>query len=210
MVFGDAEGNPFYVEELIKILIDQRVIVPGADVWSVDATRLGQVHVPPTLTGVLQARLDKLTPEEKSALQRASVIGRVFWDGAVEHLGSPQTGAGSGARQQEKANALALPLGGAAGGVLEALRRKELIYWREASAFAGTREYTFKHALLRDVTYESVLKRERRVYHRRAAEWIARRNGGRVCDLPRNVHEQKQGAPYSGETGGDFGRSGRE
>src|SRR5256714_3343964 len=71
-----AEGNPFYVEELIKILIDQRVIVPGADVWSVDATRLGEVHVPPTLTGVLQARLDKLSAEEKSALQRASVIGR--------------------------------------------------------------------------------------------------------------------------------------
>ena len=53
-----AEGNPFYVEELIKMLIDQRVIVTGAEVWSVDASRLGEVKVPPTLTGVLQARLD--------------------------------------------------------------------------------------------------------------------------------------------------------
>src|SRR5437588_416194 len=213
MVVGGAEGNPFYVEELIKILIDQRVIVPGADVWSVDATRLGEVHVPPTLTGVLQARLDKLTAEEKSALQRASVIGRVFWDGAVEHLGSPQTGAGRGAKQQEKAAAAVTPTDGATTGVLESLRRKELIYWREASAFAGTREYTFKHALLRDVTYESVLKRERREYHRRAAEWVARRSGGRVGEyagLIAKHYERAQSAEDAAEWYGRAGRQARE
>ncbi|HWW76188.1 MAG TPA: protein kinase, partial [Pyrinomonadaceae bacterium] len=54
LVVTGAEGNPFYVEELIKMLIDQKVIVPRADVWRVDTSRLGQVKVPPTLTGVLQ------------------------------------------------------------------------------------------------------------------------------------------------------------
>ncbi len=86
LVVGAAEGNPFYVEELIKMLIDQRVIIPAAECWHVDASRLVEVRVPPTLTGVLQARLDRLTPWEKAVLQRASVIGREFWDGALEQF----------------------------------------------------------------------------------------------------------------------------
>src|SRR5215207_750674 len=147
LIVGGAEGNPFYVEELIKMLIDQRVIVPGSDMWSVDASRLGEVKVPPTLTGVLQARLDRLTPEEKTVLQRASVIGRVFWDGAVEHLGAGVTAVAS------RATGRAAPQGRthttmpaeAVARVLESLRGKELVYRREASAFAGAREYIFKH-----------------------------------------------------------------
>jgi serine/threonine protein kinase/predicted ATPase len=209
MIVGGAEGNPFYVEELIKMLIDQRVIVPGALEWSVDATRLGQVHVPPTLTGVLQARLDRLTPEEKSVLQRASVIGRVFWDGAVEHLGSPQTGASAAASSRAGDAASAAPSGGV-GDTFEALRRKELIYRREASAFAGAREYIFKHALLRDVTYESVLKRERREYHRRAAEWLARHSGGRVGEYAGLIAEHYERAQSYEDAAEWFGRAGRQ
>ena len=209
MIVGGAEGNPFYVEELIKMLIDQRVIVPGALEWSVDATRLGQVHVPPTLTGVLQARLDRLTPEEKSVLQRASVIGRVFWDGAVEHLGSPQTGANAGASSRASDAAPAAPSGGV-GDTFESLRRKELIYRREASAFAGAREYIFKHALLRDVTYESVLKRERREYHRRAADWLARHSGGRVGEYAGLIAEHYERAQSYEDAAEWFGRAGRQ
>src|SRR5579885_1444713 len=209
MIVGGAEGNPFYVEELIKMLIDQRVIVPGAVEWSVDATRLGEVQVPPTLTGVLQARLDRLTPEEKSVLQRASVIGRVFWDGAVEHLGSPQTSANTGASSRASDAASAAASGGV-GDTFESLRRKELIYRREASAFAGAREYIFKHALLRDVTYESVLKRERREYHRRAAEWLARRSGGRVGEYAGLIAEHYERAQSFEDAAEWYGRAGRQ
>ncbi|MCA1615010.1 MAG: protein kinase [Acidobacteria bacterium] len=216
MVVGGAEGNPFYVEELIKMLIDQRVIVPGAETWSVDATRLGEVQVPATLTGVLQARLDRLTAEEKTVLQRASVIGRVFWDGAVEHLGSAVTG---GARRPTGRGGAAprepTPSGVSASveRVLESLRGKELVYRREASAFAGAREYIFKHALLRDVTYESVLKRERREYHRRAADWLARHSGGRVGEyagLIAEHHERGQSPEDAAEWYGRAGRQARE
>ncbi|HST50500.1 MAG TPA: protein kinase [Pyrinomonadaceae bacterium] len=211
MVVGGAEGNPFYVEELIKMLIDQRVIVPGAVEWSVDATRLGAVNVPPTLTGVLQARLDRLTPNEKAILQRASVIGRVFWDGAVEHLGSAQTGANTRAsRTSAAASDASFVAGVVVGDTLEALRRKELIYRREASAFAGTREYTFKHALLRDVTYESVLKRERREYHRRAAKWLARRSGGRVGEYAGLIAEHYERAQAVEDAAEWYGRAGRQ
>ena len=207
LIVGGAEGNPFYVEELIKMLIDQKVIVPGTLEWSVDATRLGQVQVPPTLTGVLQARLDKLTPDEKTVLQRASIIGRVFWDGAVERLGEAQTGA----IRRETEQLASGPSGAqAVGEVLESLRRKELIYRREASSFAGAREYTFKHALLRDVTYESVLRRERRDYHSRAADWLARQSGGRVGESAGLIAEHYERAQVPESAAEWYGRAGRQ
>jgi serine/threonine protein kinase/tetratricopeptide (TPR) repeat protein len=214
LVVGGAEGNPFYVEELIKMLIDQKVIVPGADEWSVDASRLGEVQVPPTLTGVLQARLDRLTSEEKTVLQRASIIGRVFWDGAVEHLGAGVTSAVRRATTRKPFAPASVSTGSTdVGHVLESLRGKELVYRREASAFAGTREYIFKHALLRDVTYESVLKRDRREYHRRAAEWLARHSGGRVGEyagLIAEHYERSQSAEDAAEWYGRAGRQARE
>lgn len=210
MVVAGAEGNPFYLEELIKMLIDQKVIMPGALEWSIDATRLGEVQIPPTLTGVLQARLDKLTPEEKIVLQRASVVGRIFWDGAVERLGSTQTG---GVRRH--AGQEALLASGSLGAhdvsdLLESLRGKELIYRREASAYAGAGEYTFKHALLRDVTYESVLKRERRDYHSRAAEWLARQSGGRVGESAGLIAEHYERAQVPESAAEWYGRAGRQ
>ncbi len=209
MVVVGAEGNPFYVEELIKMLIDQRVIVTGADEWSVDASRLGEVKVPPTLTGVLEARLDKLTPQEKAVLQRASVIGRIFWGGAVEHLGAGATTSDKRATVSEPASVPSAAGEGVAQ-VLESLRRKELIYRREASAFAGAREYIFKHALLRDVVYESVLKRDRRAYHRRAAEWLARRSGGRVGEYAGLIAEHYDRAQSAEDAAEWYGRAGRQ
>jgi serine/threonine protein kinase/tetratricopeptide (TPR) repeat protein len=211
LVVSGAEGNPFYVEELIKMLIDQRVIVTSSDVWSVDATRLGEVQVPPTLTGVLQARLDRLTPEEKTILQRASVIGRVFWDDAVEHLGAGVTAPVRRVTTREPFSRQHVPADEVeVARVLESLRGKELIYRREAAAFAGTHEYTFKHALLRDVTYESVLKRERREYHRRAADWLARHSGGRVGEYAGLIAEHFERAGASEDAAEWYGRAGRQ
>ncbi|HRC77906.1 MAG TPA: adenylate/guanylate cyclase domain-containing protein, partial [Kouleothrix sp.] len=86
LVIGRSEGNPFYLEELIKMLIEDGVIVIDPQGWRVEVGRLAETRVPPTLTGVLQARIDALPPEERATLQRASVIGRVFWDAAAERL----------------------------------------------------------------------------------------------------------------------------
>ena len=180
LVVARAEGNPFYVEELIKMLIEQGVIErrdaagansraaepPAPDEgerWLIHPERLDAIHVPGTLTGVLQARLDSLPASERETLQRASVVGRLFWDAAVAYLG-------------ETAPEAIAPL-------LPALGQRELVYPREETAFEGTREYVFKHALLRDVTYESVLRRLRRDYHRRAAEWLIGAGGDRVDEF---------------------------
>ena len=165
LVVEGAEGNPFYVEELIKMLIEDGVILRGEERWRVEFDRLAQVRVPPTLTAVLQARLDSLPWEEKALLQRASVVGRLFWDATVSVL--------------RAASDHVLDVSSS----LEAVRARELVFRHERSAFAGVAEYVFKHAVLRDVTYETVLLKLRRVYHRQVAEWLEARGGERVGEF---------------------------
>ncbi len=162
LIVGGAEGNPFYLEELVKMLIDGKVILPGAVEWTVNMDRLDTVSIPPTLAGVLQARLDALDGIERASLQRASVVGRIFWDDAVQALGTPKD-----SERERLEQSLAV------------LRRKELIYSNPDSTFSGTQEYMFKHALLRDVTYETLLKRQRIDYHARVADWLNTVSGER-------------------------------
>ncbi|MGC8959039.1 MAG: ATP-binding protein [Chloroflexia bacterium] len=155
---GQSGGNPFFLEELVRMLIEEEVIVPGAGRWQVRAPSLEERHVPSTLTALLQARLDALPPAEKALLQKASVAGQNFWDGLLRSLGG----------EGEDIAAL-----------LENLAAREIILPQERSAFAGTREYAFRHALLREVCYETVLLRERRDVHRRVAEWLEEQAGRR-------------------------------
>ena len=164
LVVDRADGNPFYIEELIKALIDDRVIVKGEETWSVDTSRLSSVRVPATLTGVLQSRLDTLPPALYQLLQRASVAGRIFWDAAAVRLSQETAGLKS-----EDVRAM-----------LEDLRTREMILKREESGFAGTDEYVFRHAILRDVTYETVVPRQRRVLHKLVGDWLIEAGGERA------------------------------
>jgi class 3 adenylate cyclase/predicted ATPase len=168
LLISSAEGNPFYVEELVKMLVEDEVIIRENPHWRVETSRLEEVNVPSTLTGVLQARLDGLPPEERKALQGASVIGRVFWDQILEHIHGSMKG---GITDRGIAD------------VLDDLRSRELIFRRETSAFSEAREHIFKHALLREVTYESVLKRVRQAYHALVAEWLIEHAGDRVGEF---------------------------
>ena len=114
--------------------------------------------MPSTLKGVLQSRLDALSAQERNLLQRASVVGRVFWDQAVAHITD-------GADDPDDQAATL--------GSLDNLRRREVLLQREVSRFATAREFLFKHALLRDVAYDGVLRAQRERYHRGAAQWLA-------------------------------------
>ena len=154
LVVEGAEGNPFYVEELIKMLADDGVIVREEEAWQVQLERLAEVRVPPTLRAVLQARVDSLPWDEREVLQRASVVGEVFWDGLVGDLL-----ADVGDRSEVT-------------DLLRSLRQRELVFRRERSALAGVNEYVFKHSMLRDVTYDTVLTKTRRRYHAQVARWL--------------------------------------
>ncbi|MGD2147258.1 MAG: adenylate/guanylate cyclase domain-containing protein, partial [Anaerolineae bacterium] len=165
LVVAGAEGNPFFVEELVKMLVEDGVVVKGEDQWRVEPSRLSEVRVPPTLRGVLQARLDRLPMEDRNVLQQASVVGRLFWDRAVVRI---RESTAEGVQAGEVLEALAT------------LRGREMIYRRETTAIAGAQEYIFKHAVLREVTYESLLKRLRRIYHGLVADWLIEQGGERA------------------------------
>lgn len=181
-----AEGNPFYAEQLVKMLFDQGVVVAGRPP-RVDPSRLAAFRVPPTLTGVLQARLDGLEPPEREALQMASVVGRIFWDRAVE---------AAAGREAAAARALA------------SLGAKEMVFLREPSSILGSAEYIFKHALLHDVAYEGVLMRDRRAYHGRVAEWLVSQSGERLSERLGLVAEHFALAGEGGKAADFFGRAG--
>ncbi len=153
-IVSHAEGNPFYMEEIVKVLIDDGVIQKNhsGDNWSLQVQHQEHLRLPQTLSSVLQARLDSLPAAEKSVLQKAAVVGRIFWRGALEIL---EDG------------------GEAVEGPLERLAGRELIYHRSDSAFSGDAEYIFKHALLWEATYNTVLKPARQRYHRQVADWLA-------------------------------------
>ncbi len=180
MVTSNAEGNPFYMEELIKMLIDDGVILTGAQGWRIQPGKLIQARVPSTLTGVLQSRLDSLPGEEKTALQRASVVGRVFWDNLIAQIG-------------HGADPIHVP----AAQALLGLTRRELVYTRSTSSFAGANEYIFKHHILQDITYETVLKEKRKIYHGQVAAWLVSQSGERAEEHAALIaeHYEKAGQP---------------
>ncbi len=152
-----AEGNPYYLEELVKMLIDDHVIVcESDDRWRVEETRLGALEVPPTLYGLLEARVDTLLAPEKLTLQRASVFGRIFYDKVLAAMDA-----------LDESHVADLP------GVLQALAKREFVFKRESSAFAESVEFIFSQAMLRDTIYERLLDRQRRTYHRAAGDWLA-------------------------------------
>ena len=159
LLTGGSEGNPFYMEELLKMLIDQGAIGTSTERWTLNANRLLATRVPPTLTGVLQARLDSLPVAEKLALQEASVIGPVFWDQALIALDA----------QARKA--------------LPSLVTRELVLPKADAALEGLREYAFRHQILHHVTYDTVLTRTRRELHAKVAQWLSGLAGLRASDF---------------------------
>ncbi|MEO5881723.1 MAG: adenylate/guanylate cyclase domain-containing protein [Caldimonas sp.] len=149
LLIGRAGGNPFYMEELVKMLVDVGAIEIGAQRWAVNPARLAASQVPQTLTGVLQARLDGLQPAEKLALQQASVIGVVFWDQALGAIDTAATDA------------------------LPGVTRRQLVEPHKDTLLEGAREFAFRHQLLQQVTYDTLLKRLRAGYHHKVARWLA-------------------------------------
>ena len=149
VITDGAEGNPFYMEELVKMLIDDGVIEVDAERWHVLPDKLLTAHVPTTLTGVLQARLDALGARERTALQNAAVVGHVFWDQALAAIDTEAVEA------------------------IPVLLRKQLVVRRDGQFDSG--EYTFQHHLLHQVTYNGVLKDQRQRGHERVgAFWSMR------------------------------------
>jgi class 3 adenylate cyclase/tetratricopeptide (TPR) repeat protein len=158
-----AEGNPFYLEEIVHGLIDGGFLFREHDRWRASAG-IGDVEIPDTVQAVLASRIDLLDARDKHVLQSAAVVGRVFWPGPVAEL----TGIDE------------------AGGMAEAFRRledRELVFSRAGSTWSGQSEYLFKHILTRDVAYESLPRKDRAAAHRTVAAWVERSAGERTGEF---------------------------
>jgi class 3 adenylate cyclase/tetratricopeptide (TPR) repeat protein len=173
LIVKNAEGNPFYLEELVRMLVEDGVIVKDEPAWRVQPGRLLEIHIPPTLTGVIQARLDRLPVYERTVLQQASVVGKVFWDAVVAYIN----------REIQSGDVSTKPGSVDVGEYLQVLQGREMIFQRKTSAFSGAVEYLFNHAILQEVTYESVLKRTRRLYHAMVADWLILQSRDRVGEV---------------------------
>jgi class 3 adenylate cyclase/tetratricopeptide (TPR) repeat protein len=147
-----AGGNPFYLEEIVRHVLEERQAVALDEGWRA-AAEIEDVDIPDTVQGVLAARIDLLPPPEKRALQSAAVVGRAFWSGPVERL-------------------LRSEGGGDVAALLASLETRGLVSARLVTTMEGDREYAFHHILTRDVAYESIPRRRRASAHAEVASWI--------------------------------------
>ncbi len=140
-----TEGNPLFVEETIRMLAE------GGD----------HDRVPDTLQALIAARIDHLAPDAKVLLQRAAVIGRVFWKSAIKHV-APNLDVEA---------------------LLDDLLLREFVLREERSSISGETAFRFKHMLIREVAYGGLSKQSRAQQHARFAEWLKERAGEELLEI---------------------------
>jgi class 3 adenylate cyclase/tetratricopeptide (TPR) repeat protein len=157
-----SEGVPYFAEEMVNWLIDDGILDTQGEQWRFSLDRLKQHPLPTTLQHLVLTRLGGLSQSERAALQRGAIFGRRFWSGGIEALG-----VSVGAE------------------MLGHLVPRGFVEAQPESAFQGDTEWSFHQNLLQEVTYESVLKRERAALHKVAAGWLERqaRQAGRLDEF---------------------------
>ena len=153
-----AEGHPLFVEEMLATLVDDGLLVNEGGRW-VSVGDLSHVTVPPTISALLAARLDRLDVAERSVLERASVIGQVFYPEAVRALSDDASGTTE----------------------LASLVRKQFIR-AERSDLQDVDALAFRHLLIRDAAYEAIPKASRAQLHERFADWLEGELGERIVE----------------------------
>jgi class 3 adenylate cyclase/tetratricopeptide (TPR) repeat protein len=143
-----TEGNPLFVEETMRMLAEEGI-------QSVD-------RIPDTLQALIAARIDRLPPSAKALMQRAAVIGRIFWEDAVLRL-SPEL------------DSVEEPL--------DDLLLRDFVLPEPRSSIRAETAYRFKHVLIREVAYSGLSKAARAEYHAVFAEWLRERAGDELLEI---------------------------
>ncbi|RMF21215.1 MAG: hypothetical protein D6760_09950, partial [Deltaproteobacteria bacterium] len=168
MIKRRSEGNPFYVEEVIRILLDKGVVRrQHGQIELLQESEL--VRVPATIEGILLARIEQLDEPARNVLQIASVIGRRFYHRIIADIVEADCDLDA---------------------ALEQLMAKELIFERSTRGtssrrrllLAAERQYVFKHALMQQVAYENIALQRRREIHRRCAVAVEKLFRDRIQD----------------------------
>lgn len=143
-VLAKTEGNPLFVEETVRMLAS------------------GAERIPDTLQALIAARIDRLPPSQRTLLQRAAVMGRIFMGGALSRL-SPEVDD--------------------VGHCLEELLARDLVVRESRTTISGEQAYKFKHVLIREVAYAGLSKSSRADLHRAYAGWMAERAGEELVEI---------------------------
>jgi class 3 adenylate cyclase/tetratricopeptide (TPR) repeat protein len=158
LILDRCGGNPLYAREFVRMLEDRGLLERRGRIVKISE----DLPIPPSVQGLIAARLDLLPPTQKSLVRAAAVVGKVFWPGtlsAIEDLDHK-----------------------AVDEALLDLTRRELVRPSRSSSVEGEAEYSFWHLLVRDVAYGQIARAERAEKHRGAAAWIERMAGERVGD----------------------------
>jgi predicted ATPase/class 3 adenylate cyclase len=159
-IVSSSDGNPLFVEELVRMLVDDDILVRTDEGW-VATAELADLVIPPSVTAILASRLDRLEPSEHALIQRAAVMGREFYRDALEHLGIATL-----PRLEDD---------------LRSLVSKQLIQ-RVGPGIGGSEAYRFFHLLTRDAAYASVPKETRVDLHEQFAGWLEAGAGTRSTE----------------------------
>jgi class 3 adenylate cyclase/tetratricopeptide (TPR) repeat protein len=150
VLIANAGGNPLFLEETVRMLREEGLL--ELERWQSEAMR--DVPIPTTVQGLISSRLDRMATKQKQLAHHASVVGAVFWAGAVAHLGR------DGASAEDPRPGLA------------ELERRDFVMHQPSSTVADDDEYAFKHILMRDVAYGQVPKGRRAELHLRFSDWV--------------------------------------
>ncbi|MDG4827145.1 adenylate/guanylate cyclase domain-containing protein [Asanoa sp. WMMD1127] len=156
-----ADGNPLYAHEYVRMLIEQGALRQSGRGWSLEK-RL-DLPMPDSVHAVIANRLDLLDPKDRTVLFAASVVGMVFWPGAVA------AALGRNVESVERS--------------LRRLEQRDFVHEQPTSTMAGQQEFSFGHVLVRDVCYQRLPRTERVARHERTAEWLDALSRGRDTDL---------------------------
>ena len=158
LIVEKTEGNPFFMEETVQVLLDEGALVREGAV--VKLTRsLNTLKIPPTVQGILAARIDRLPSDAKDLLQTLAVIGREFPLSLISAVVR---------KSDAEINRM-----------LKDLQQGEFIYEQPA---VGDIEYVFKHALTQEVAYNALLVEQRKLLHERAGEVLESMFAGQLDD----------------------------
>jgi class 3 adenylate cyclase len=188
VVAAKAEGNPYFMEEIVKSLIKSGSLNQAVSIEDIQQRLLAKI--PESLSATLQARLDNLSREARAVVLMASVVGRVFWVGSII--------------AQTKSAGLPgiMPMNNVPDSVVERfiqdglrqLVRAELAFPRKNSQFSEDQEYIFKNTFLRDVAYSLIPNRNRAQMHQVVAEWLEKHADTAFQGM---AQEHKESAEYS-------------
>ena len=148
VIIEKTEGNPFFMEETVQVLVDEGALVRDGNACRLTRP-IAELKIPPTVQGILAARVDRLPPDAKDLLQALSVIGREFPLSLIRAV--------AGKSDEQLA------------GVFGDLQLGEFIYEQPT---VGDIEYIFKHALTQEVSYNSILQERRKLLHERIGRAI--------------------------------------